>query len=100
MRDIKDEEIKAYDLACPRCDTPLAFIQQVNDMIQMSEGEIGPPWFLNLWCEKCGDMTTSLYWEENGESEEVEVPAMRDVTGGIDRVMFNRPKTDSDNENK
>jgi hypothetical protein len=87
------ENMTQIDLNCPRCHEPINFFDQLKDWIDMPDvDDIGPPTLLNLWCDKCDDMTSSLYWEANEEAFEIEVPNLRDFTGGIDRLMINRPK--------
>lgn len=89
-----------YDMNCPKCDNPLGFLEQLTEWVDMCEGDCGTPAFLNLWCKHCEDMTSSIQWLENGEAEEVEVPSLRDITGGIDRVVFNKPLEDTDDDQK
>lgn len=86
---------KAPDLPCPKCHQPIGFLAQVEEWVEfyMGDGEILPPAFLNLWCKHCAGMTSSITWEENDEETEVEVPSLRDLTGGLDRVVFSMPRS-------
>jgi hypothetical protein len=85
------------DLECPKCDQPLNFLGQVEEWVEIMGGEgVKPPAFLNIWCETCGSMTTSIYWEENGPDEEYEVPNLREIMDGIDRLVTNKPLVKDD----
>lgn len=86
------------DANCPKCHEPINLIDQIKDLLEGFNGltdedeMLQPPVLCNLWCEHCKDMTSSWYWEENGESKEIEVPGLRDFTDGNDRVVINYPK--------
>ena len=88
--------MKKPDLKCPRCDKSLDFLKQIREWVEFYMEDAQPPAFLNIWCDTCGDMTTSIYWEENDGREEVEAPALRDFTGGLDRVVLNFPTSRKD----
>lgn len=80
-------------MLCPKCDKPIDLVKEVQEFEELSEGEAECGFFINLWCEVCKDMVAQLWVEENTEHESVEVPSLREVTGGFDNLIVDFPKS-------
>lgn len=82
-------------MICPKCNKLINLVKAVKEFEELpgtDELEVTQVW-CNIWCDTCKDMTCCFFVEENTESSEIEVPALREFTDGNDRLIINFPKS-------